>query len=151
MLPLSDWAIQELRKLKAVAPGSRYVLPNLDGTGSIDPKYIIRSVARCLKRFKSHGVAAFTAHDLRRSGRTGLARLGVPVAVAERVLNHARERIEATYDVHDYIDEKRAALEKWARYLQTLRDDVNQSSQTGAAIKPRESQGHDRTSANLSW
>ena len=111
VLPLSDWAIQELRKLKAMASGSRYILPNLDGTGPIDPKYITRSVARCLKRFKSHGIAAFTAHDLRRTGRTGLARLGVSASVAERVLNHARERIEATYDVHDYIDEKRTALE----------------------------------------
>jgi integrase len=122
VLPLSDWALQELRKLKAMAPGSRYVLPNLDGTGPIDPKYITRSVARCLKRFKGHGIAAFTAHDLRRTGRTGLARQGAPISVAERVLNHARERIEATYDVHDYVDEKRAALEKWAKYLQDLRD-----------------------------
>ena len=40
--------------------------------------------------------------------------------IAERVLNHARERIEATYDVHDYIDEKREALEKWAAYLRDL-------------------------------
>jgi integrase len=90
VLPLSDWAVQELRKLKAMASGSRYVLPNLDCTGPIDPKYITRSVARCLKRFKSHGIAAFTAHDLRRTGRTGLARLGVPVAVAMRNAQRSR-------------------------------------------------------------
>ena len=153
VLPLSDWAIRELLKLKALASGSRYVLPNLDGTGPIDPKYITRSVARCLKRFKRHGVASFTAHDLRRTGRTGLARLGVPVSVAERVLNHARERIEATYDVHDYVDEKRAALEKWARYLQDLRDDLSEPRQagTGATVKQRESERHDRTPANVGW
>jgi integrase len=93
------------------------VLPNADKSAPIDPKYITRSVARCLKRFKKHGVAAFTPHDLRRTGRTGLAKLGVKVDIAERVLNHARERIEATYDVHDYIDEKREALDQWATYL----------------------------------
>src|SRR5499427_1169597 len=108
-----------------MASGSRYVLPNLEGTGPIDAKYITRSVARCLKRFKKHGVAAFTPHDLRRTGRTGLARLGIKVDIAERVLNHARERIEATYDVHDYIEEKRAALEKWAKYLKDLGDEVS--------------------------
>ena len=48
--------------------------------------------------------------------------MGVKVEVAERVLNHARERVEATYDVHDYMDQKRAALEKWAKYLADLRD-----------------------------
>jgi integrase len=122
VLPLSDWAVQELQKLKVMADGSRYVLPNAAGAAPIDPKYITRSVARCLKRFKRHGVTAFTAHDLRRSGRTGLARLGVKVDIAERVLNHARDRMEATYDVHDYVEEKREALEKWANYLADLRD-----------------------------
>ena len=122
MVPLSEWAIEELQKLKVMAGGSRYVLPNAYKTAPADPKYITRSVARCLKRFKKHGVAAFTAHDLRRTGRTGLAKLGVKTDIGERVLNHARERIEATYDVHGYIDEKREALDKWAKYLAGLCD-----------------------------
>ena len=122
VLPLANWAIEELQKLKVMADGSRYVLPNADGSAPIDPKYITRSVARCLKRFKKHGVGAFTPHDLRRTGRTGLARLGVKIDIAERVLNHARERIEATYDVHEYVDEKREALDKWGKYLAGLLD-----------------------------
>jgi len=120
VVPLSEWAIEELQKLKVMAGESRYVLPNADMTAPADPKYITRSVARCLKRFNKHGVAAFTAHDLRRTGRTGLAKIGVKIDIGERVLNHARERIEATYDVHGYIDEKREALEKWAKYLAEL-------------------------------
>ena len=68
------------------------------------------------------------------------------VSIAERVLNHARERIEATYDVHDYIDEKREALEKWARYLK----DLCESSEAGT-VKQREPQRQDRTPANLGW
>lgn len=120
VVPLSEWALEELQKLKVMACGSRYVLPNAARTAPADPKYITRSVARCLKRFKKHGVAAFTVHDLRRTGRTGLARLGVKTDIGERVLNHARERIEATYDVHSYVDEKRDALEKWADYLANL-------------------------------
>jgi integrase len=122
VVPLSDWAIQDLEKLKVMAGGARFVPPGADKSAPIDPKYITRSVARCLRRFKKHGVAAFTPHDLRRTARTGLARLGVKVEVAERVLNHARERMEGTYDVHHYIDEKRAALEKWAKYLADFRD-----------------------------
>jgi len=121
VLPLSDWAIQELQKLKVLADGSRYVLPNADKSAPADPKYITRGVSRCLKRFQKHGVVAFTPHDLLRTGRTGLARLGVKVDIAERVLNHARERIEATYDLHEYIGAKREALEKWANYLCDLR------------------------------
>ena len=52
VVPLSDWAIEELQKLKVMASGSRYVLPNADNSAPADPKYITRSVARCLKRFK---------------------------------------------------------------------------------------------------
>ena len=122
VLPLSDWVIQELQKLRVMADGSRYVLPNLDKSAPADPKYITRSVARCLKRFKKYGVGAFTPHDLRRTGRTGLAKLGVKVDIAERVLNHARERMQATYDLYEYVDEKREALERWAKYLTQLRD-----------------------------
>jgi integrase len=122
VLPLSDWAVAELQALKAMADGSRFVLPNGDGSAPDDPKYVTRSVARCLKRFSEHGVAAFTPHDLRRTGRTGLGRLGIKIDIAERVLNHARNRIEATYDLHEYIDEKREALTRWAQYLERLRD-----------------------------
>ena len=116
-----------------MAGGSRYVLPSADKSGPADPKYITRSVARCLKQFKTHGVGAFTPHDLRRTGRTGLAKLGVKVDIAERVLNHARERIEATYDVHEYLDEKRDALEKWEKHLVELRDAAMSSKEQDRA------------------
>jgi hypothetical protein len=33
------------------------------------------------------------------------------------VLNHVQDKIPATYDVHDYLDEKRDALQKWAQFL----------------------------------
>ncbi len=139
VLPLSDWAIEELQKLKVMAGGSRYVLPNADKSAPADPKYITRSVARCLRRFKKCGVGAFTPHDLRRTGRTGLAKLGVKVDIAERVLNHARERIEATYDVHDYVDEKREALERWAKYLAELHD-----GQRPAGKSARQTRGEEK-------
>lgn len=31
-------------------------------------------------------------------------------------------RAPATYDLHEYVDEKREALERWAGYLAQLRD-----------------------------
>jgi integrase len=122
VLPLSDWAIEELLSLKAMAGRSPYVLPSLDGSGPLDPKYITRGVARCQNRFRKLGIAKFSAHDLRRTGRTGLGRLRVKFEVAERVLNHAREKIHEAYDLHDYLDEKREALDKWEQYLKSLRD-----------------------------
>ena len=60
-------------------------------------------------------------HDLRRTARTGLAELGIPQIVAERVLNHAeRNAIVKTYDRHEYATEKRDALERWANRLREI-------------------------------
>ncbi len=60
-------------------------------------------------------------HDLRRTARTGLAELGVPQIVAEKVLNHAeRNVLVKTYDRHEYAAEKRDALERWALRLREI-------------------------------
>jgi integrase len=50
-------------------------------------------------------------HDLRRTIRSGLSALRVPHNVAEAVLAHRQGGIAATYDLHEYEDEKREALE----------------------------------------
>lgn len=121
VVPLSDWAADEFRALKKSAGRSLWVLPAADKAQHVDPKLITRNLARRLEHFKARGIQAFTLHDLRRTCRTGLARLKIEPHIAERVLGHAQEKIQTTYDTHAYLDEKRAALEKWATYLGGLR------------------------------
>lgn len=122
VVPLNDMAVIEFRKLKDAAGRSPWVLPADDPAQHADAKLYTRGVARCLKRFKELGIKPFTLHDLRRTCRTGLARLKIEPHIAERVLNHAQERIPGTYDQHDYLDEKRAALDKWGAHLGALRE-----------------------------
>lgn len=62
---------------------------------------------------RASGVTGWRYHDLRRTCRTGLSRLRVDPVVSERVLGHLPRGIERVYDVHDYIDQKREALEAW--------------------------------------
>jgi Arm DNA-binding domain/Phage integrase family len=59
-------------------------------------------------------------HDLRRTIRSGLAALRVPHNVAEAVLAHRPPGIVGTYNLHQYADEKREALEAWARHIASL-------------------------------
>jgi integrase len=92
-------------------------MPTEDGDAPGDPKLITRVVARNLKSLAEYGVRAFTPHDLRRTCRTGLAKLGVADTVAERVLNHAVLGMAGVYNKHDYLDEMRLALDKWAAHL----------------------------------
>ena len=69
---------------------------------------------------RESGVTDWTVHDIRRTVATGLGRLGVQQDVIERVLNHGRGILEKTYNVHQYRDEKRAALEAWARHVDQI-------------------------------
>ena len=55
----------------------------------------------------------WTLHLLRKTVRTRLAALGVSKELAERVIGHKHESIVALYDKHDYLAERRAALELW--------------------------------------
>jgi integrase len=62
----------------------------------------------------------WTIHDLRRTVGTGLGKLGVSRFIISRVLNHADRTVTGIYDRHEYLDEKRHALDAWGNYLANL-------------------------------
>jgi integrase len=59
-------------------------------------------------------------HDLRRTSGTGMARLGVPTSTISRVLNHKEGGVTKIYARYGYLDEKRDALDRWARHVDML-------------------------------
>jgi len=65
-------------------------------------------------------VAAWTIHDLRRTAATMMAKLGVARFTLSRVLNHADQSVTGIYDRHEYLDEKRQALDSWGQFLDNL-------------------------------
>lgn len=68
-------------------------------------------------------IAPWVLHDLRRTATTGMARLGIAPHVADRVLNHQAGTIRgvaAVYNRFDYLDERKVALEAWARFVESL-------------------------------
>lgn len=67
-------------------------------------------------------MAAWRFHDLRRTARTGMTRLGVPRDHAEMAINHisGRSALERTYDRHDYAAETIKALETWQQHVSRL-------------------------------
>lgn len=62
----------------------------------------------------------FTVHDLRRTCRTLLAKQGTAGHVAERCLNHKLKGVEGIYDQYDYLEERKGALNKLAKTVDTL-------------------------------
>ena len=61
-------------------------------------------------------------HDLRRTFRTKLGKLGIAEEIAERCINHPPAGLKATYDRHEYDAPMRDAWTRWERHvLKTIR------------------------------
>jgi len=81
------------------------------------------------KSGESGPLPGWRIHDIRRTVATGFQRLGIRFEVTEAVLNHisgAKGGIAGVYQRHDWKDEKRAALEAWARHLRELASPAEQ-------------------------
>jgi integrase len=59
-------------------------------------------------------------HDLRRTARSLMSRAEIRPDIAERVLGHAIQGVGRVYDRHEYLNEKRDALEKLAALIDAI-------------------------------
>jgi integrase len=66
-------------------------------------------------------------HDLRRTARSLMSRVGIRIEVAENLLGHVQPGIVGVYDRHRYVEEKAQALRQLAGLIgNILRDDADQ-------------------------
>ena len=73
---------------------------------------------RLLDQFS--GVAGWCLHDLRRTCVSGMARLGIPPHIADKILNHNAGTISgvaAVYQRHEFLSERQEALERWGAHV----------------------------------
>ncbi|SOE01762.1 tyrosine-type recombinase/integrase [Caenispirillum bisanense] len=75
------------------------------------------------ERFVPQPPLPWRLHDIRRTVATGMAALGVQLPVVERILNHTSGSfggVVGVYQRHEFLEERRAALEGWARHVAAL-------------------------------
>lgn len=121
-VPLTDPVLQWFSDLKELSFQSAYVLPIRSRKKAIGDTHMeaVTLNAAFNKFWQTHvadSCQRFTPHDLRSTARSHLSRLGVELLIAERCLNHSLGGLIAIYDQHDYLDERRAALEKLSNFL----------------------------------
>ena len=132
-VPLPPIVIGWFKQLEPFACGSPYVLParqarrrkNHGGEINFEPRALnsmLHKLCTNLEHASSKDktltqVRRFTPHDLRSTARSHLSALGVHLIVAERCLNHSLGGLIAVYDQHDYLSERRAALETWVDFI----------------------------------
>jgi integrase len=63
------------------------------------------------------GMKPWSPHDLRRTARTNMARVGVLDEVGEEVVNHIKPGVVGVYNKYRYDKEKKDALLKWEELL----------------------------------
>jgi integrase len=77
------------------------------------------------------GVTDWRLHDIRRTVTTGMAMLRVPPHVADKIMNHQSGTISgvaAVYQRHEFLDERKAALDNWGNHVQSLVDGVDRDN-----------------------
>ena len=124
-VPLSDAAMSVLDSAFGGGDWQGYAFPARSGAKS--PHMIRASLSIALLRLTRRlGIADARAHDFRRTGATFLTgeRLGFPRFIVSRVLNHAdtggASVTTSIYDRHEYLSEKRRALDAWAALLMEI-------------------------------
>jgi integrase len=125
---LSDGAIVVLKRMPKRGP---YVF-TIHG-----PKPFRRFSAAKRKLDALSGVTGWRLHDLRRTCVSGMARLGIAPHVADKVLNHQSGTISgvaAVYQRHDFLAERKEALDRWAAHAERL---MSERSVSGPALVRR--------------
>jgi integrase len=138
VVPLSDLAVEIIREASESAGKGEPIFPC--GKSSLAPAAVARTILRAneasderpLGRF---GIAPWSAHDLRRTALTGMARLGVPPIVLGHIANHrttTRAGVTlAVYSQYSYAKEKREALEQWAERVVAIVDSATIATLSG--------------------
>jgi integrase len=114
-VPLSDAACAILAAIPRIE-GCDFVF-STNGRNAITAHYLIK------KRLLIPPMPRWTMPDVRRTCATNLAGLGVALPVVEKLLNHTSgsfRGIVSAYQRFDYAAQKRAAMEAWSRYVETL-------------------------------
>ena len=117
-LPLAPAAVAILRGVPRLLE-SKFVFTN----EGVVPVNAFATMKHTLDGLLPADMPRWTLHDLRRTTASGLARLGQPIHVVEKILNHrsgSLSGVAAIYNRYDYEPEMKAALQQWADHIDQL-------------------------------
>ncbi|MCQ3923371.1 MAG: integrase [Rhodocyclaceae bacterium] len=120
VIPMADAVVGWFAELHDLAYESHYVLPvrsrRVEGDYPMESTTLNAAINRLCKSLGEQ-CRRYTPHDLRSTARSHLAAMGVDIIVAERCLNHSLGGLVGVYDQHDYLKERRKALDEWAAFI----------------------------------
>jgi integrase len=126
--PYGRFTAQVFESIPQHAKQSQYIFPaSRDHVRGI-PTTHFNGWGKCKKEFDEtlENVAPYTLHDLRRTFATTLQRIGVPLEVREKLLNHisgTQAGLLGTYNRYGYEEEMKQAIDAYDAYLTELLKD----------------------------
>jgi len=121
IVSLSKQAVLLLRELHTYTGGRGFLFPNYRRPGEC---MTATTLNRALERMGLNGKDSigFSAHGFRATASTILNEQGYRSDVIERQLAHAeRDKVRASYNHAEYMDERKTMMQEWADYLDGLR------------------------------
>jgi len=120
-VPLSRQAVDEIRRLHVVTGHGEYLFPNRSNFKRPVSKGVL------WKMVASMGYEGkFSPHGIRATGSTILNEMGYRPDVIEHQLAHKeRNKVRASYNRAEYLDERRIMMQAWADYLDSLAEGAN--------------------------
>ena len=120
IVPLSQQAVELLKELYTYTGGRKFLFPNYR-----NPKTCMTGTTlnRALERmgFNGKDTIDFSAHGFRATASTILNEIGYRPDVIERQLAHKeRNKVRASYNQADYLQERRAMMQQWADMIDEM-------------------------------
>ncbi|MFP9228091.1 tyrosine-type recombinase/integrase [Pectobacterium cacticida] len=120
IVPLSTQAIVLLRELQTYTGGRGWLFPNYRNPQDC---MTATTLNRALERMGFNGKdgIGFSAHGFRATASTILNEMGYRPDVIERQLAHTeRNKVRASYNRAEYLDERRKMMQMWADFVGNL-------------------------------
>jgi integrase len=121
LVPLPPLAAKLFRRGVELAGDAAFVFPSDATKDGILGEYTLGQATNRLIKTGRLACKPFSPKDLRTTVKTGMARLGIPREIRDRVQNHKPQGIgDKAYNFHEYTDEKRDALDRWVTHVKKL-------------------------------
>lgn len=120
LIPLTDSALAMLREIHQRTGDEAYIFPK---RGKPNEHMLSSSLSQAVGYYRKAypDFPHYTPRDIRRTCKTLMGEAGLSKEIRDRIQNHALQDVSSKhYDRHDYLNEKRQALEIWeARLIQS--------------------------------
>ena len=137
--------------LELIGDGKGYIFPSESGkrghvsgntlSQAINRGYLTDEVVKVVgnRKIKARkepyfGMKPWSPHDLRRTARTNMARVGISDEVGEEVVNHIKPGVVGVYNKYRYDKEKKDALLKWEGLLLEILENKPASTEDIAEV-----------------